>query len=278
MHGTSKHWGRVVNKKTSLYLSLSFGFLFLAAFSIQASNEIRITAPIPEANPERWIDATMRGPWRDVRTGCSWYPLSSSVPYTAQVDQTGTCGVTQAREVRPLERSTKTGRLRETAPPYEETQVTDPFYKSRTVYGDFTGKMIAKRSEANGTTALGARQYWVGTAAPIAIPGLVSTGVTLERYAWQPGKLTVLLNVAAASNFQVAVNWVRRYTHIDILGPSGNVLGTYTLPPIGGATSSEYRNNLSDYGSQVPLQNIWSIINADLGAVTGFRVYNPTDS
>ena len=259
-------------------MSLTLGLLTFTPFSIQASNEIRITVPIPEAAPERWIDVTKRGPWKDIRTGCSWYPLGSSVPYTAQVNQTGTCGVTQAREVRPLERSTKTGKLRETAPPYDEFQVNNPFYQTRTVYGDFTGKMVAKRYEWNGTTFLGARQYWVGTAAPIVLPGLVAAGVTLEQYTWDPGNLTVLLNVAATSNYEVAIDWIRRYTHIDLLGPSGTVLGTYTLASSGGSSGNEYRNNLSDYGSKVPLKDILSILNADLGAITGFRMYNSKDS
>ncbi|MDT8925100.1 hypothetical protein RBE51_20120 [Pseudomonas taiwanensis] len=266
-----------MSKKTSLFMSLSFGMLALASFAIQASNEIRITAPIPEAAPERWIDATKRGPWKDVRTGCSWDPASSSVTYTVQVNQIGTCGVTQAREVRPLERSTKTGRLRETAPAYDEFQVTNPYYRTRTVYGDFTGKMIAKRYEGSGVTYFGARQYWVGTVAPIALPGLSGAGVTFETYAWQPGSLTVNLNVTASANYQVALDWVRRYRYIDILGTSGNVLGTYTLASAGGSTGTEYRNTVSDYGSQVPLETIFSLLSADLGAVTGFKVYNPKE-
>ncbi|WP_156675969.1 hypothetical protein [Pseudomonas sp. Leaf58] len=267
-----------MNKKSSLFVSLAFGLLTFAPFSIQASNEIRITAPIPEAAPERWIDATMRGSWRDVRTGCSWDPPSSSVAYTAQVNQTGTCGVTQAREVRPLERSTKTGILRETAPPYDEFQVSNPFYKTRTVYGDFTGKMVAKYLDWYGVYYWGARQGWVGTVATIAIPGLKAAGVSFEQYSWQPGKLVATLNVTATSDYQLALGWSRRYSHIDLLGPSGNVLGTYTLSASGGASGNEYQTNLSDYGMQAPLQNVFSILKVDLGAVTGFRVYNPKEN
>jgi len=274
-----KIWGRVVNKRISLFMSLSLGLLSLASSPIQANNEIRITVPIPEANPERWIDATMRGKWRDIRTGCSWDPPSSAVAYTAQVNQTGTCGVTQAREVRPLERSTKTGRLRETAPPYDEFQVTNPFYKTRTVYGDFTGKMVAQYKESNGTTYIGARQYYVGTTAPLAIPDLVSAGVTFEEYTWMPGRLTVNLNVLATQgNYEVAGKWIRRYSHIDLLGPSGNVLGTYIISATGGASSNEYRMSLSDYGMEVPLRTVQAILQADVGALTGFRVYNPKES
>jgi len=260
-------------------MSLTLGLLTFTPFSIQASNEIRITVPIPEAAPERWIDVTKRGPWKDIRTGCSWYPLGSSVPYTAQVNQTGTCGVTQAREVRPLERSTKTGRLRETAPPYDEFQVTNPFYKTRTVYGDFTGKIVSQYKVSNGTTYIGAKQYYVGTTAPLAIPNLVSAGVTFEEYTWFPGRLTVNLNVqATVGNYPDAFQWIRRYSHIDLLGPSGNVLGTYIVSATGGSANHEYHMNLSDYGMPVPLRTVQAILQADVGALTGFRVYNPKES
>ncbi|MDT8925101.1 hypothetical protein RBE51_20125 [Pseudomonas taiwanensis] len=266
-----------MNKKSSLFMSLAFGLLTFAPFSIQASNEIRITAPIPEAAPERWIDATMRGSWRDVRTGCSWDPPSSSVAYTAQVNQTGTCGVTQAREVRPLERSTKTGILRETAPPYDEFQVTNPFYKTRTVYGDFTGRMVAQYKVSNGTTYMGARQYYVGTPAPIAIAGFVSAGFTMEEYSWQPGKYVGVLNILS-SNGQTSAAWGSRYSHIDILGQSGNVLSTYTMPLGGAVSGNESRVDLRDWESQLKLPALWSVMQADIGAVTGFRVYNPKET
>jgi len=269
-----------VNKKTSLFRSLSLGLLSLASFSIQASNEIRITAPIPEANPERWIDATMRGKWRDIRTGCSWDPPSSSVAYTLQVNQTGTCGVTQAREVRPLERSTKTGRLRETAPPYDEFQVTNPFYKTRTVYGDFTAKIVSKYfAWDGGQTYVGARKGWVGTPATFTIPGFISdgsAGFTLKVYSAQPNKVIGSLYVTS-QNYETSKAFGYRYSHVDILGPSGNVLVTYAMP-YGGGSGSEFVGTLIDTQSKLSFTALWSIMSADPGAVTGFRLYNPNES
>ena len=221
----------------------------------------------------------MRGKWRDIRTGCSWDPPSSAVVYTLPIEQTGSCGVTQARQVRPLERSTKTGRLRETAPPYDEFQVANPFYKTRTVYGDFTGKMVSKYLVSNGATYIGAKQYYVGTTAPLAIPNLVSAGVTFEEYTWFPGRLTVNLNVMATpGNWQDAWKWIRRYSHIDLLGPSGNVLGTYKISNTGGASNNEYAVTLSDYGMEVPLRTVQAILLGDVGARPGFRVDYPKES
>lgn len=267
-----------MNRKLSGYTAIALTVLSLAISPAKAANEIRITAPIRELDPERWIDATQTSSWTTISTGCSWYPLSSTVAYASQVNQTGTCGTTQTRNVLPLEKSTKTGKTRRSGEPYEETQVVDPTYKNRTIYGDFTGKIVAgSLLNWNGMNYMGARQYWFGTASPIALPGFVGVGFALEQASWLPQEIQGRLSVVSNSG-DTSIAWINRYTHLDVMGPGGNILTTYTMDFTYNTSGSEGQRFMSDAGSKISFASLWSIMSNDLGDVTGIRLYNPQTS
>ncbi|AXH59573.1 hypothetical protein [Pseudomonas amygdali] len=267
-----------MNRKLSGLTSIFLALLSIGISSAQAGNEIRVAAPIRDLNPEFWVDATQKSDWVTTSSGCSWYPLSSSVAYGSTVNQTGTCGTTQARNVLPLEKSTKTGKTRRSGDPYEETQVLDPTYKNRTIYGDFVGKMVSgSLLNYNGMNFLGARQYYFGTATPISIPGFVSVGFFLEQATWLPqdfqGKLSVVSNSGDGS-----LAWINRYTHLDIMGSSGEILATYSMGTTTSTTGNEGQRYLVDTGSKIAFRDLWTIMSNAPGAVARIRLYNPQAS
>lgn len=267
-----------MNRNSPSLTPVFLALLSLGISSAKAGNEIRVAAPIRELNPERWIDATQKSDWASVSTGCSWLPLSSSVAYASTVNQTGTCGITQVRNVLPIETNTKTGKTRPSGAPYVETQVIDPTYRNRTVYGDFVGKMTSKSLlNYSGMNYLGARQYYFGTASPVAIPGFEAAGFFLEQATWLPqniqGKLSVVSN---SGNNSLA--WIDRYTHLDVMGPTGDILTTYTVGTTSSTSGNEGQRYMVDAGSKISFKDLWSMMSSDLGTVTRIRLYNPQTS